>query len=277
MPKPLRGFLLALWQHWKVLMSGTASIVLGLAALYFHGKPMVWVFLSVGVVCIFVACFQAWNDEHKALQTERAKLAALEAEAKTYPRLRLVSGSARSWMASLSWPEQGNYGSLTLNIFSVTFENQPIIPGEISTARGVTALVTFYELHSDEKIFETTGRWSIQEPPPGHDRFPGSPADVEPTTANHETVDFGVGQRRTLWIACKPMVDPSWPDRWSAFAFNPFRSELNWSPNRIEFPVDRVTAVIRLRCPHFDGSWKFSLRTPGKRMMIECRDQPIVC
>jgi hypothetical protein len=73
------SFLVALTRSWVGLMSGIAGIALGGVALYLNQvwQKVVWGFVSI--LCIIVACYQAWNEERQENDRLRARVAELEA------------------------------------------------------------------------------------------------------------------------------------------------------------------------------------------------------
>src|SRR3712207_3934517 len=61
-----RLFSAAIARHWVWLMSGIVSIcVWGLSLFKEDASTSVWIFGSFAVIALFVACFQAWRDEHR--------------------------------------------------------------------------------------------------------------------------------------------------------------------------------------------------------------------
>jgi hypothetical protein len=70
----LKEFLLAVGAQWVVLMSGIASVAIALYLRMTHrGDIPNWVFWIIGIVCLGLAAFLAWNGEHVALFVERQK------------------------------------------------------------------------------------------------------------------------------------------------------------------------------------------------------------
>jgi hypothetical protein len=72
---------LALMAHWVALMSGIVSIAIGVWLRVRRWRKQIEgsditnnAFLAVGVSCLFVAGYQTWLDEHKAVQQLTAKI-----------------------------------------------------------------------------------------------------------------------------------------------------------------------------------------------------------
>jgi hypothetical protein len=67
-----KDYCAALYGHWIALMSGVISV-----AITFWEKVRnslgKYVFYAIALMCVFLAGFQAWQDEHRALQTEQAR------------------------------------------------------------------------------------------------------------------------------------------------------------------------------------------------------------
>jgi hypothetical protein len=60
------AFIWAVGSHWVASMSGVVAIGVGIIQYLRQTKfhPSTWVFIGIG--CLFIACYQAWLDEHEA-------------------------------------------------------------------------------------------------------------------------------------------------------------------------------------------------------------------
>jgi hypothetical protein len=61
-------FLLCVIHHWGVLMSGLISVLIGMVERFRRQIPKAF-FWIVAALCLFLALFLAWEDEHQARQT----------------------------------------------------------------------------------------------------------------------------------------------------------------------------------------------------------------
>ena len=65
----IAAFIFAVGSHWVASMSGVVAITAGviqyLSKKRFH--PFVW--MAIGIGCLFIASYQAWLDEHEARKT----------------------------------------------------------------------------------------------------------------------------------------------------------------------------------------------------------------
>jgi hypothetical protein len=80
-------YLHALWAHWVALMSGVIGLLVGVGLRVgkrFSQKISKWpdvpdfLFIGVGVVCLFMAGYGAWQDKHKALVSLQERLKSPE-------------------------------------------------------------------------------------------------------------------------------------------------------------------------------------------------------
>jgi hypothetical protein len=62
--KELASFVSALSSHWVALILGIVSLAMTIALRARGRKPRNKIFWSLAALCLFVACFLAWRDEH---------------------------------------------------------------------------------------------------------------------------------------------------------------------------------------------------------------------
>jgi hypothetical protein len=81
----LNEYLAALWMHWVALMSGIVSLLIGIGlrvnrrvSLNKLADIPDWIFISIGIICLFWAGYNAWDDKNTALITLQEKLKAPE-------------------------------------------------------------------------------------------------------------------------------------------------------------------------------------------------------
>jgi hypothetical protein len=68
------AFIWAVGSHWVASMSGVVAIAAGVVQHFRRAKlpPLLWI--TVGTVCLFIASYQAWLDEHKAYEAAQCKI-----------------------------------------------------------------------------------------------------------------------------------------------------------------------------------------------------------
>ena len=80
-------YLAALWAHWVFLMTGTAALFIGLGLRIGRKISKVikqwsdvpdWIFIVIGLVCIFFAGYGAWKDKNDALIALQERLRSPE-------------------------------------------------------------------------------------------------------------------------------------------------------------------------------------------------------
>src|SRR2546423_3001731 len=76
----LTSFFFALFKHWIALMSGAVSLGMTIALRARGKEPKDKVFWSIAALCLLVACFLAWRDEHSVNDKARQELAGVRQE-----------------------------------------------------------------------------------------------------------------------------------------------------------------------------------------------------
>jgi hypothetical protein len=65
--RELRLFVGAVGSHWGMLLTGSVVSVAGLLHAQYGSDPIPnWIFWGIAGVCLVIACFLAWRDEHRA-------------------------------------------------------------------------------------------------------------------------------------------------------------------------------------------------------------------
>ena len=72
--KDLRAFLAAIADDWIGRMSGGGGLLLAILALFLPSALQPMMFLGLGVLCLFYACYRAWLVERKQAEGLRAQL-----------------------------------------------------------------------------------------------------------------------------------------------------------------------------------------------------------
>lgn len=77
MRRALRQFLVAVWKDWIALMSGLASVLLGVLAATRDSTLPPWTFWLTAVLCLLLCVFRVWWNEFDAREKTEAKLKEL--------------------------------------------------------------------------------------------------------------------------------------------------------------------------------------------------------
>src|SRR5216683_1908428 len=86
----LKTYTRVLWKHWKALVSGVGSILLGGVSAYLKIPLPYWSFWIVAIGFFFVASFLVWRDESQARHAAESELARLRVPKYTADRMRLA-------------------------------------------------------------------------------------------------------------------------------------------------------------------------------------------
>ena len=79
----MKEYMSALLAHWVFLMGGIGSLVFGIIVrigrifsdVIKEWKDIPdWIFILVGIIFLFIACYKAWQDKNKALVNLQEKL-----------------------------------------------------------------------------------------------------------------------------------------------------------------------------------------------------------
>jgi len=141
----------------------------------------------LGMLCLLIASYMAWRDEHKTVIELTNRLAEIE---NAKPILKWADNPFRTDDVRLSMPPTLDHVSPFL---AARFQNYPRVGKENNEAFNVSAKITFYEQGSDKEMLTITGRWVESTQPSRLDPY-GDHTDLPKTT-------FGVGEERTLDIA----------------------------------------------------------------------------
>lgn len=76
----LLGFVSAVFHQWIATMSGVISLALAFVARHKGQEVGKRVFYGVAAACIFVACFYAWQDEHRIAEGVRPRFTLLDVQ-----------------------------------------------------------------------------------------------------------------------------------------------------------------------------------------------------
>jgi hypothetical protein len=241
------AFIRAIYDDWKALMSGIASILLSVLAAVGPTKLPHWAFWLAAGFCLLLACFRVWTGERRERE-------ALEKRVEGFPNLILISDGFRITKRILltepsprSPAANGTTRKLVAAVVaSLTFANEPKSYTEESVAKGVTALVTIRDAGSDQILSQCAGRWIPEA------------GDISLSEEGLRTADFLIGGTHTLGIAMKLFTD------YQCYAFDPNPC---WYPNQpaVAIKASEFRAVIRLRCPYFDRSWTVRFRDLGHK------------
>lgn len=236
-------------------MSGIGSIVLTACGILLgRGKPLPpWLFFVAAAFCFAVACFRVWEKEHMKELGTRAELEALQVKMRGFPRLVATKEDVSTPISGFH--SETAKGSPTWEYLCIRFRNDPNNPTPESVALHVFSVIKFFDSDTSTFLYEVSGRWM--------DSIPPRLGSVGP-----ESVDFDIGQTRTLCIAVKPIGDSvchtvskgTWSER-----------ESYW------MTATEIVASIRLRCPYFDRTWSLRFRNLGERRglkVLEFRAEP---
>jgi hypothetical protein len=80
LPASTRLFLAQISHHLVLLMSGIASVLMAAAAASFSCGSAPCVFWALGLLCLIVAAYRVWLDEHAGREVNAAKWATERAE-----------------------------------------------------------------------------------------------------------------------------------------------------------------------------------------------------
>jgi len=224
-------------------MVGAISIILRFIGIWiWPDRPApAWPLYAACSACFVLACFAVWAKEHKEKHAAVADLEALKAKMRTFPRLIAANEDVSTQICGFQ--SETAYVSPSWQYLSVRFVNDPIGPTPESIALHVVCEVKFFDSDTSAFLYETSGRWM--------DSIPPRPGSVGP-----ESVDFSIGQSRTLCVALKPIADSvchavsngTWTDR---------------EFHRIA--ATEIVARIRLRCPYFHQTWSLRFSNLGEK------------
>lgn len=86
----IQNYVRALLRHWIALVSGIGSVIVGAISATLKESLPYWSFWTLGLVCFFIASFQAWQDLHADLKVVRSELDKLSVPKYSSERLRLA-------------------------------------------------------------------------------------------------------------------------------------------------------------------------------------------
>ena len=228
-------------------MTGPVSLALSVITEIIPSKLPHWPFWIVAGLCVLVACFRAWNDEHNAHE-------ALEKRIAGFPNLVLASNGFRVVGRTVVIEPTSRFPVddelirtlIAAFVVSLKFVNEPRSCTEESIANAVTAVVTVYDADSGQSLSQCPGRWIPEQ------------GDINLSEVSPKTVDFPIGGTNTLGVVLKLHTN----DQCYAFDPNP-----SWHPHG---PITAINAsefraLIRLRCPYFDRTWTVRFRDLGHK------------